>query len=394
LFITVVEFEGHVECLISFFNIFKHEKVVKIAVFTSESLANEIEAVKHQFKNVDFYVKPNEAPIDQFLSNQLAIINTADYIIFNTLQKQPHLYQLNQFKPKTIIRVHNINTFLNRKNNIKINWNWYDLYKDFSYFIREYLWAKQILHFNRLLAATDFIMLPNDGYTNYVTNNKLYPAEKIFPSIPMAVHEPSYHKKIDENVLTLCITGTIDAKRKDYLLAFNAINEVLPNIFGSLRLILLGAPKGPYGLQIIKKFNSIAAKNFELISFDKRIDQATFEQYIKETDILLAPVLTNTRYKFFKEVYGTTKISGSITDMIRYGKPLFLVNDYQLFKELTEVVTSFANKNELKKLIIATTKNKKLLIKQQQKLNAFLKNYDAKILSKKSISDFYAYKSD
>jgi len=393
LFISVVEFEGHIECLHSFFKIFKHENSIKIAAYISKTLDIEIEELKPQFKNVEFFVKPSSQSIDFFLKKHLNNINKSDYVIFNTLQKQPHLYNLKAIKGTTIIRIHNINTFLNRKKNFKLSWNWYDLYKDFSYFVREYLWAQQVSHFKRLLQETDFIMLPDDSYTNYVIKNNLYPSKKIFPSVAMAVYDSAFAKQLTKNVLTLCITGTIDAKRKDYLLAFEAIKAALPDVLGKLRLILLGAPKGPYGQLVLNKFKSLKAKNFELVSFNKRIDQATFELYLMQTDVLLAPVAINTRYKFFSEIYGTTKISGSITDMIRYGKPLFLINQYQLSNEFAEVVFLFSNQNNLKKLILDVANEDFLLLQKQQKLVNFLKKLEAKKISGKTLENFKFYQN-
>jgi len=393
LFISVVEFEGHIECLHSFFKIFKHENSIKIAAYISKTLDIEIEELKPQFKNVEFFVKPSSQSIDFFLKKHLNNINKSDYVIFNTLQKQPHLYNLKAIKGTTIIRIHNINTFLNRKKNFKLSWNWYDLYKDFSYFVREYLWAQQVSHFKRLLQETDFIMLPDDSYTNYVIKNNLYPSKKIFPSVAMAVYDSAFAKQLTKNLLTLCITGTIDAKRKDYLLAFEAIKAALPDVLGKLRLILLGAPKGPYGQLVLNKFKSLKAKNFELVSFNKRIDQATFELYLMQTDVLLAPVAINTRYKFFSEIYGTTKISGSITDMIRYGKPLFLINQYQLSNEFAEVVFLFSNENNLKKLILDVANEDFLLLQKQQKLVIFLKKLEAKKISGKTLENFKFYQN-
>lgn len=393
MFISVVEFEGHIECLHSFFKIFKHENSIKIAAYISKTLDIEIEELKPQFKNVEFFVKPSSQSIDFFLKKHLNNINKSDYVIFNTLQKQPHLYNLKAIKGTTIIRIHNINTFLNRKKNFKLSWNWYDLYKDFSYFVREYLWAQQVSHFKRLLQETDFIMLPDDSYTNYVIKNNLYPSKKIFPSVAMAVYDSAFAKQLTKNLLTLCITGTIDAKRKDYLLAFEAIKAALPDVLGKLRLILLGAPKGPYGQLVLNKFKSLKAKNFELVSFNKRIDQATFELYLMQTDVLLAPVAINTRYKFFSEIYGTTKISGSITDMIRYGKPLFLINQYQLSNEFAEVVFLFSNENNLKKLILDVANEDFLLLQKQQKLVIFLKKLEAKKISGKTLENFKFYQN-
>lgn len=390
--ISVIEFEGHIECLYSFLKIFQPSNNIQINAYISQILSDEIESVKHNFKNVEFIVKQNDQSINQFLNDHLSKINLCDYIIFNTIQKEPHQYQLNRFKAKTIIRIHNINTFLNRKGNIKLDWNWYALYKDLSYFIREYLWAKQTSYFNKLLADADFIMLPDDSYTSYVVENKIYPSKKIFPSIPMAVYDSSFKKEINENVLTICITGTIDEKRKNYLLAYEAIATALPNIYGKLNLILLGAPKGPYGLSVLKKFKSIKASNFELISFNNRINQSAFESYLKETDILLAPVVVETRYKFFKEIYGTTKISGSITDMIRYGKPLLLTDQYQLSKKYTNFIMPFANQNDLKKLIINISKNKLILTELQHNLASFLKKFETQKIGQKITNDFNVYK--
>jgi len=391
--VCIIEFEGHVECLYSFFMLFQSSKTLKIIAFISESLNNELSEVKHNFNNVEFNIKPNSQPINQFLDSNINKINNADYIIFNTLQKKPHLYQLNKFEPSTIIRIHNINTFLNRKKNTKIDWNWYSLYKDLSYFVREYLWARQIQHFKRLLHETNYIMLPGNSYQNYVIDKELYPVEKIFPSIPMAIYSSSFKKEIDEDALTICISGTIDEKRKDYLLAYAAIKATLPYINGSLKLILLGAPKGPYGAEVIKKFKSINSTKFELISFNKRISQATFEFHIKETDMFLAPVVVETRYKFFKEVYGVTKISGSITDMIRYGKPLLLSSQYQLNEEYADFIISYNNQNDLQKLIINISKNKLILTKIKHNLTSYLKKNKTQKISQKIINDFNAYKN-
>ncbi len=368
--IAIVELEGHVECLYSFLNFLQiHDD--EVHVFTSQKIFKELNPAADV--SFHFHILDRGQSKAAFLNRNISRLNSCDAIFFNSLQKDPHLYPFSEIKAPKFLRIHNMNTFFNRSASISLDWSPYALWKDFSYFLREYIIQRQTAFFDRFIAETDFIMLPDTHYEKFLVKMSDFPSEKIFNGVPMASYKTRLN--LDEkDCFNIVITGTIDERRKDYLFAFECIKKVLTLTNQKIDLCLLGAPKGPYGNKVIQAFKSLDASNFQFTFFEQRIDQQTFEKYVFQADLLYAPIKIETRYKFFKEVYGKTKISGSWTDMIRYGKLLCLPDAYPLADGFHEFCLTYNNLESNVSAILELMNDQALLKLKSNALKTFLEN--------------------
>ena len=345
--IAVVELEGHAECLYSFCKMFENYSP-KIYIFSNKAVYEELKNALN-LENFEWQVQENGIAIQDFLEKQLTTINKCHVVLLNTVQKQLHQYYNLTIKPPIIWRIHNANAFLDRKNNMQFQFSPYMLWKDFSYIIRELLIQTESSKIKKMLNFVHFICFPNTIIENHVLQKKHLNESKIFPAIPLSCSLLGFEKTEINKQFNVTITGTIDERRKDYKLVLEAFALLLPKLKRPLQLTFLGQPKGPYGHRIVKAFRELMQKyeSFKFVSFQKRVPQDEFNAVMRQTDLLLAPILLQTRYKIYKEQYGLTKISGSASDVIRYMKPAIFPKAYPLNNILKNVIDTYENVEDL-----------------------------------------------
>jgi hypothetical protein len=127
------------------------------------------------------------------------------------------------------------------------------------------------------------------------------------------------------------VPGTIDNRRRDYEKVFMLLNEA-EAIGLSLQVTLLGGPQGTYGASIISKAKQFQGKCTKLFFFDQLIvDQDEFDLQLDMAHFIFIPSVVHTTIcNEIPEIYGITKSSGNIFDVIKHAKP-FIVPDTLVF---------------------------------------------------------------
>lgn len=383
--IAVVELEEHGECLNSFCKVFAGYQP-KLSIFTNEKVYREIYTPEYE-QAFHWEIKKEKESIKAFLSRCQDRLNEHDVILFNTVQKQLSQYDLSQLKVPKILRVHNGNTFLDRNNNIALEWTPYFLWKDFSYFVREYLFGMDWKYMNQLVDSVDYITFPDEQIEAHFIQNKIIPKERIVGYIPLACSSDAYLKSNETAALYLTIPGTIDERRKDYAFFLEVWKELLPKINRKVVLTLLGGAKGAYGKGIQRDFKALENDYFSCRYFDKRIPQSEFDAVMMQTDLIIAPIRLLSRYKFFKEQYGLTKISGSISDVIRYAKPAIFPEKYPLNENLRQVIMTYADKQSFVEILQQIIVGEKQLSEFDMAIQNLISVYDAKHIRAKILMD-------
>lgn len=157
------------------------------------------------------------------------------------------------------------------------------------------------------------------GYLNEKTGHS-----RVIHNIPGSIfeEEPPLVQIIDR--ICIVIPGTIDRKRRDYSQAIELLiiaeNEDLP-----LDIVLLGAPYEEYGNQIIENARRIETFATSFRVYETIVDQHEFDRQMKAAHFVFIPsVVESTERNGTKEIYGLTKSSGNIFDVIRHAKPYII----------------------------------------------------------------------
>jgi hypothetical protein len=247
--IAIIELDTHSECLYSFCKIFAGSEH-HLTIYTKMSIQKEI-AGESFMKQFDWQIKPEKTSKSKYLKHINAALNEHDVIFISTVESCYRTYANLAYRALTILRIHNVNTWLNRWKSFSISFSPYILYKDLSYFIRIAIFGLDWLYTKRLLERIDFITLPNETIRSYVEKSGLKDSGKIAPSFPLAVYDNSTARDKNEDVVRITVPGAVDQRRRDYELLLSAWKLIIPKLEKRVELSLLGKTKGGYGKKIV-----------------------------------------------------------------------------------------------------------------------------------------------
>lgn len=254
-----------------------------------------------------------------------------DLHVFNTLASNYSFWAKN-LPEKHIIRIHNIHT-------------WFDPYNHISYGKSILEWRKSATHilYRRWILndgkyiewirdKANFFSFMSDGNAEYVRQN--YPAfvEKIGPVFPNAWCEDSQLYPFSKDDFRILIPGTPEFKRKDFTAIENLISWAAKQNF---HIQIDFAGKAPeYMYSTLDNLKNKGNANLKIQYFKEFLSNDTFDEMLDRSDLLFFPIKSTTRFKIFEEKYGSSKISGSENDFIRFGKPALLPDFYPLKSDL------------------------------------------------------------
>ena len=345
------EIYRHIECLDSFCKIFSElNGSDQVSVFTKEIYARELE---EKYPNILWFKKTSEKTSD-FLEKNAANINSLDILIISTMVIYEDLnYFINfNFKPKIILRIHNINFWFNRMRSIYFTGLFNRFYDSMAIFWKYLIFKGNIYKIKRFLDKVDYYTFCRDVMKDHALRNYPKLKKKTIFTIPLAIPYDGISSKKVSPDMTISIPGYIDIKRRDYQLVYNVLKYIKPKLKKKLIIKLLGKPVNASGYEITEKLKSLSSGNLEIITFNERLNQTDFLNEITDSTILLSPIRVNTHYTLQKEIYGKTKISGIEDDIIRYQKPAILPKTYTPSKIIKPFVYQYNDLAELSDLIL------------------------------------------
>jgi hypothetical protein len=175
----------------------------------------------------------------------------------------------------------------------------------------------------RIVSQVDALVLEYDTIREYAQERTTTPTYTLTPA--MFDTPPA---RPDDSRVQWTIPGMIDGRRRDYGVVLDALSKLDPRHKDQLKLRLLGRPVGN-GTEIVDQFNTLAERGWNISYDDEWIPVDRFRRTLRETDILLAPLHERKPHGASVESYGTTKTTGALCDMVRYGLPLTLPSTYR-----------------------------------------------------------------
>ncbi len=361
--IGIIELDYHLECLQSSIHLFDKSDI-ELHVFTKKEFFNELSPTCSNH-NVKWHIPINDNPkaVNDFLNDQKKLLESMNMVLFNTLESNFKFFVKFKLSTHVVLRVHNAFTFLDPLGNIKWPSDIFSFYKFISYIFREEIIKQRTYWANRFLSEVNYIMFPNVNITEFTSKNitNAYKTKLLSP-LPMA-----YPKQVKIKLkhqlnkeLTIVLPGSVDPKRRNYSEIYEAFKSLSVKSKKKIKVIFLGK-SNLFGANYLKKsFKNISSEKLEVMFFEKRIPMAEYENYMNSCDVMLNPIKINTSYHIFKEIYGKTKVSGAVTDIVRYGRPLILPNTYDIDMDLKSCCLTYSNKDDLITTIMNLTDNRYL----------------------------------
>ncbi len=343
--IAILEFDYHDEVLRNTLLIFS-KLDYDIEVYSTDSIWEKVKLPQQSFYTTFTCSKSN---IKKFIISHLQRINLNDLIIFNTIASNFKLFSKVTFEKPVVVRVHNANFTLRPCKNLYPKLTPFFIWKHTSYILTHLFLRLDLIYKPKFFKRqVNYYSFPNNEIKTYLIESNIIEAEKTLGNFPFIFNDISRRKpQKKDGQITISVIGTLDKRRRDYTLIYNALSVAMTKYTGKVELKLLGKPLGAYGKRIIKLFKDLENDSFKLTAYDRFIPQDEFEMHIDQTDFLIITVPEKTHYKIYKELYGKTKISGNITDMVIYNKPAILPGYYLLSPILQEVTCQYNSLEEL-----------------------------------------------
>ena len=161
---------------------------------------------------------------------------------------------------------------------------------------------------------------------------------------PFAIYEGMKDSSQSNQRLRICIPGVITQAKRDYLSLFEALQQNAEAMGDRIELHLLG-----YVTE--REQEEMGAAISDLINSGYHVDYHETFVYGKEFDRAIAQcdLLLNNQFisKNSTEVYGKTKESGAIFNMLRAAKPGLLPQEYNLASEFHDCTLFFDSYSHL-----------------------------------------------
>ena len=155
---------------------------------------------------------------------------------------------------------------------------------------------------------------------------------------PFAIYEGMADFSHSNQLLRICIPGVITQAKRDYLSLFEVLQQNSAVLSGRICLHLLGyvtdREKEEMGSAIAKTIES----GYEVYYHDSFVYGEEFDRAIADCDLLLNNQFIS---KNSTEVYGKTKESGMIFNMLRAAKPGLLPREYNVSSEFHDCTLFF-----------------------------------------------------
>ncbi len=385
--IALIELDFHVDSVDGICKIFEGSEH-QLHIFTTKKnysiLKNRTYASKHKWNLLSEQSKLS------FLNSNNKEINSCDGVFINTISADFGCFARFNFKPTTILRIHNAYKVFSPWNHIKIYPTVLGIWKAASYTFREIIWDRFWYYRPIVVKKMDFFTFPDKAIVDFLLKNNIVPKEKIAPVLPIKVFDETVQLIINKSSdINFTIPGGVDKRRRDYLPVLTAFKILLPQTNKKISLSFLGKCNSKYGREIISEFKKLSSDNFKVNSFEDFVPQADFDSIMKETDVVISPVNADGLTQIYGEIYGKTKISGSITDVVLFPKPLILPATYLLNDNLKTIFSTYSSAEDLSNVILNFVNDKNLIADKTKLIFENLKlNYDKKTMLNLLV-DFY-----
>lgn len=356
LTLLIIEFNYHAEVLQAICPMLQER--FNLILFTTDKIWKKTGLKESDFLSVK--TRKKSASLKRFFQENEHLASSADIAYFNTLEKHHNFFAKSPLTIPTIVRIHNTNTNLLPLKSI--DFKNFPITRILWHLLRKMVIDRDYWHRKKFFDTVTGIMLPSEASKEYLTgkNFRQYERKITSYSLPfchLEPHIPPAHKKSDS--VKIAVTGSINPSRKNFYQLFDAVADSLDKFEKPIELTFMGAPKGKQGAAIVKKFKGISHKNFSFSYSETYIPTGKMKDRMREMDFIIAPILVETHHKIYREIYGSSKMSGVENDIIQFQRPALITGDYRLHSSIAPVCEPYRNSKDLSEKLTHWVNNKK-----------------------------------
>lgn len=311
-------------------------KIVKAGLSSNEYKA----VIEDDFQNIDEFFNACLIHIQKYNINTI-ILNTVD-----VHYKSTWLF-VKQLNIPVFITIHNINTWLNPPFTLNK--------KALSY----YYYRK------KMVSKTTGVILQEELFIDYVKNNTNY--KKPVFAFPYTFNEKQTPFP-GNSKLVVAIPGAIDGHRRDNDFSLSVIEKINAKT-KNVRFIFLGNISGHLGEKIYAKMQKLKQQGCDIDHFYDKNSNAVFDEQMSLCDIVFLPLIVETKYEGITEIYGKTKATGVLYDLMRFQKPCIAPEALVIPPTMRNSCISYKNESDFIDLVLKLENNRsevKELIKNAQ----------------------------
>jgi hypothetical protein len=374
--VGVIEPGNHTDSLHDLCKVFHTDPGISVTAFVSGSVFRELAAQEYH-RGMTWLVAEPGTSTERFLAESRNALAALDVLILNTVHRHAAAYADLRLEVLTILRVHNVHYEMNRRCPFSPRSLIGATGADLRYLARLYLLERDWRHARRLAARVHFVSFVDPALEAYARARGIVDPGRVFPPLPLQVPEPRFRKPAPGSPLRVTIPGAVDLRRKDYLLVARALRRVAPALSAPFELVFLGAP-GPGARRVTEPLEGLSRRHprFSFASFPGRVSQDAFDAVMTGTDLLLAPIHRIHYFKGCREVYGRSKISGSLLDAVRFLKPCILPEHYVLDPGRQGLFLPYRDAGQLEALLLGFAADPGTLDRYREPISAAMTAHD------------------
>jgi len=133
----------------------------------------------------------------------------------------------------------------------------------------------------------------------------------------------------------IVLPGTVKSNGRDYAGVGKAMQSLSDAQLAKVHLHLLGAASTPFARDVLKPYQKLLARGLTISSETHAISSAEYDRIFQHADLILCPYKARFRLGLHTDRFGLNSISGTMNDLIRFGRPA-LVSKYHPFPSALE----------------------------------------------------------
>jgi hypothetical protein len=172
--------------------------------------------------------------------------------------------------------------------------------------------------------------------------------KKLVHNIPGAVYEKRQVVQDIVSPLRIVIPGSLDKRRRNYQQVFD-LAKMADRKKISLELVMLGGYYDDYGKSVYENAERFSSASVTIKVYNTRVvDQLEFDRQMDTAHFVWIPSVIDTQIcDDIPEVYGLTKSSGNIFDVIKHAKPFLVPKGLSIPPDLVSSCFSYHSNDEL-----------------------------------------------
>lgn len=344
--VSIVEFSGHNEVVSSVAKMFVASGI-EVQIFCTKGIYDFCSDLHGFSDQVSWFIN-DIIDHNVFLDGQNNVIAKSDLVLITTIDTINRTFVNVNWPVPSFAIIHDLyitfEPFKNLMEHISV---------DKASLLRLLKYFKSVLiRENRrrqsAIDKIDHLLVPSENILKHAMSKSWFEGSKILGALPFYNYLES-PREIKNEHLSIVVPGTVSNKSRDYYLLYDVVAQVtFPR---KTEIILLGNPYLEEGKAILKMFSSLNITNIKIVSFIKEIPQSKYDDILKKSDFIIAPLKKYMDYIFCKERTGYSCISGNINDIVKFATPALLPSSFTVDPSLQPLVDQYNGKDQFVSLL-------------------------------------------